>query len=103
MVPWMWAAQLIGLSSLALLFVPAIRRQNALLGLCCVGVIVGIWIDKGLGMVCGGFIPNPLGEVTEYWPSGTELMIGLGIYGLGALILTVFYKMALSERELRDA
>ncbi len=103
LVPWMWAAQLVGLAALMLLLVPNIRRQQPLLVLACIGVIVGIWIDKGLGMVCGGFIPSPLGEVTEYWPSATELMIGLGIYGVGALALTVFYKMVLAERELRQA
>ena len=103
LVPWMWFSQLLGLGALVLLLFPAVRRQYALLGALSAAVIVAIWIDKGLGMVAGGFVPAPLGQVTEYWPTFHELMIGLGVYGVGALVLTVLYKMALSERELKGA
>jgi Ni/Fe-hydrogenase subunit HybB-like protein len=103
LVPWMWFSQVLGLGTLALLFIPAFRRREALLGMACVAIIVAIWIDKGLGMVCGGFIPSPLGEVTEYWPTATEIFVGLGIYSLGALFLTLLYKMALGDRETRGA
>jgi Ni/Fe-hydrogenase subunit HybB-like protein len=56
------------------------------------------WIDKGLGMMAGGFIPNPLHQVTEYAPTGIEIMISIGIYALGAFLLTVFYKVALGVK-----
>ena len=102
LVPWMWFSMMLGLGTLAMMFFPQFRKQETLLGFACVGLIVSIWIDKGLGMVCGGFIPSPLGEVTEYWPTVTELAVGLGIYALGALILTVFFKVALADREARD-
>ena len=64
----------------------------------CVAVIVGIWIEKGLGMVVTGFVPTPLGHVTAYRPTAPELGISAGIYAFGALMVTGFYKIALSVR-----
>jgi molybdopterin-containing oxidoreductase family membrane subunit len=65
----------------------------------CSLVFASVWIDKGMGMVVTGFIPNPLGKITEYFPTGPELMISLGIYAFGFLMITVFYKIYLSVRE----
>ena len=101
LVPWMWFAQICGLLSVLLLLFPANRKKDGLLILGCLGIIVSIWIDKGLGMVTGGFVPNPLGHVTEYAPTPMEIMIGLGVYGVGALVLTVLYKVAITQRELK--
>lgn len=98
LVPWMWTAQILGVISAILLLIPGIRQRDKTLGIACVGVVVAIWIDKGLGMVVGGLVPSPLGEVTEYWPTLPEFMIGLGIYAIGALVLTGLYKVALEQR-----
>jgi molybdopterin-containing oxidoreductase family membrane subunit len=46
-------------------------------------VFTGTWIDKGLGLISGGFIPSPLNKVTEYVPTLPELVISLGVYGTG--------------------
>jgi molybdopterin-containing oxidoreductase family membrane subunit len=37
--------------------------------------------------------------VTRYVPTPTEVLIVLGIWALGFLMVTVFYKIALSVRE----
>jgi molybdopterin-containing oxidoreductase family membrane subunit len=53
-------------------------------------------------MVVAGFVPNPMGAITEYWPTLPEALISAGIYGIGALMVTVLYRIALSVRgELR--
>jgi Ni/Fe-hydrogenase subunit HybB-like protein len=65
--------------------------------------VVSLWIDKGLGMVVAGFVPNPLGHYNEYAPTGPELMIGIGIYAIGALVLTILYKIAVTIREEKEA
>jgi molybdopterin-containing oxidoreductase family membrane subunit len=44
-------------------------------------------------------VPNPLHEVNEYVPTLPEIGIAVGIYALGALVLTIFYKMAISVKE----
>jgi molybdopterin-containing oxidoreductase family membrane subunit len=60
---------------------------------------VGTWIDKGLGMISGGFVPSPLHHVNEYAPTIPEILITLGIYAMGALVLTALFKMAISVKE----
>ena len=64
----------------------------------CLAVFFSIWIDKGLGMVVAGFVPNPMGAVPSYWPTLPEFTISLGVYAMGLLILTALYKIVLSLR-----
>ncbi|MBD3169514.1 MAG: menaquinol oxidoreductase [candidate division Zixibacteria bacterium] len=99
LVPWMWTSVILAVVSLVLLINPSTRNNNRTLGFACVTVFLSIWIDKGLGMVVTGFVPNPLGTVTEYWPTIPELFISLGVYAFGLLLVTGFYKIALSVKE----
>jgi len=99
LVPWMWTSQLLAIAALIVLLVPRFRRREHILVVVCVAVVISIWIEKGLGMVVTGFIPSPLGGLTEYWPTSPEILITLGVYGVGALILTVLYKIATTVRE----
>ena len=99
LVPWMWTSEVLAVLALILLINPRTRRKETTLVIACLAVFAAIWIDKGLGMVVTGFIPNTLGYVTEYWPTFTELMISVGIYGLGLLLITGLYKIALSVRK----
>ncbi len=98
-VPWMWAYVFFSFLGLILLIVPATRRNLDILALACVAVLISTWIDKGLSLVPGGFIPDPFGKVFEYWPTTPEVMITLAIYAVGLLVLTVFYKIAVSVKE----
>jgi molybdopterin-containing oxidoreductase family membrane subunit len=98
LVPFMWTSELLALVSLVLLIVPKYRASEKLLVTACIALFVSLWIDKGLGMVVTGFIPTPLGEVAHYRPTLPELLITLGIYAIGALVITVLYKVALSLR-----
>ncbi len=99
LVPWMWASAIFMLTGIILLVVPALRRNETTLIIACVVIIVGTWIDKGLGMISGGFVPNPLHHVSEYVPTFPEIVITLGIYAIGALAITVLFKMAVSVKE----
>jgi len=49
--------------------------------------------------VVGGFIPTPFESITEYTPTVAELIISLGVWSLGFLILTLLYKITVSVRE----
>ena len=98
LVPWMWTGLALAVVALAILLRPAVRNQTTWLAVACVAVVVSVWIEKGLGMIVAGFNPSPLGHVTKYVPSAPEVLIGLGVYGIGALIVTVLYKTALSVR-----
>ena len=99
LVPWMWTSSILAIVSLFLLLIPKLRKQTGILALASVTVIASLWIDKGMGMVITGFVPNPLGKVVEYIPTGPEIMITVAIYAIGFLILTVLYKIAVSVRK----
>nr|MBN2276399.1 polysulfide reductase NrfD [candidate division Zixibacteria bacterium] len=98
LVPWMWTSVILAILALILLINPKTRRNESVLGVACVAVFASIWIDKGLGMVVTGFTPSPLGAVTKYWPTWNELLIAIGVYAIGFLMVTVFYKITLSLR-----
>lgn len=96
LVPWMWNSIACMLLAVILLVVPGTRKNSIILPFSCVLVVIGTWIDKGLGMIAGGFIPSALHHVTEYVPSLHEIVIAAGVTAIGMLILTVLYKIAIS-------
>ncbi len=99
LVPWMWTSAAFALIALVLLIVPATRRNLDTLGVGCAAVIIATWIDKGMALVPGGFIPNPFDSVTEYWPTTPEVFITLGVWATGFFVLTIFYKVATTVKE----
>jgi molybdopterin-containing oxidoreductase family membrane subunit len=99
LVPFMWTFVFLAAVGIALLLVPKWRRQENLLAVAAVAVVVSTWIDKGMGLVVGGFIPNPFERVVEYAPTGPELSITLGVWAIGFLILTILYKVAVGVKE----
>jgi molybdopterin-containing oxidoreductase family membrane subunit len=98
LAPWMWVSAALVIIAAVVLVNPRTRRATPWLTFACVAVVVSIWIEKGLGMIVTGFVPSPLGKVTGYLPTFPELMISFGIYALGALLVTVLYKIALALR-----
>lgn len=99
LVPWMWASMIFMVAGIVLTVTPATRKNETSLAIACIVIIMGTWIDKGLGMISGGFVPNPMHEVNEYIPTMPEIGITLGVYAIGALVLTVLYKMAVGVKE----
>ena len=55
LAPWMWTATGFAVISLVLLIVPSTRRNEGTLAVACVVLIAATWIDKGLGLIVGGF------------------------------------------------
>ncbi len=95
---WMWLSAALVVLAAVILVNPRWRRAKMPLTIACIVVVISIWIEKGLGMVVTGFVPSPLGKVTGYVPTLPELAIAFGIYAGGALLVTIFYKIALSLR-----
>jgi Ni/Fe-hydrogenase subunit HybB-like protein len=98
-VPWMWTSMGLMATGIILLVNPLTRKNEGVLAVACVTVIVGTWIDKGMGMISGGFVPNPMHQVNEYIPTIPEIMITVGVYAVGFFVLTVLYKIAVSVKE----
>jgi molybdopterin-containing oxidoreductase family membrane subunit len=99
LIPWMWTSAALAVVAITLLINPATRRNEATLVVAAVSVFGSTWIDKGMGLVVGGFIPSPFETVTEYTPTLPEVGITLMVWGIGGLILTVLYKIAVSVKE----
>jgi len=93
LVPWIWTAIAFNLVAMFLLLLP-LSRSLRWLNLTCVLCIVGIWIEKGMGLVVPGFIPTPLGQMVEYRPSLNETLVCIGIWAFGLLCYTVFLRMS---------
>jgi molybdopterin-containing oxidoreductase family membrane subunit len=104
LVGWAWLMVGAGLLSLVILIPSRSRNHPDLLLAGLVLLILATWIDKGLLLIVGGFIPNPLGVITEYAPTGYELMISAMIYATGLLILTILWKVAIGvKKEIGEA
>jgi Ni/Fe-hydrogenase subunit HybB-like protein len=100
LVPWMWTAAVLAFVGIGLLVVPQTRKNETILPVALVAVFISAWIDKGMGLVIGGFIPNPFERITEYSPTAPELAITVGVYAIGFLVLTVLYKVAIAVKEV---
>ena len=98
-VPWMWTTIIFWIAAIALLLIPRTRKREKTLAIAAVLVFVSMWIDKGLGLLMPGFIPSPLGGLTEYFPTVPEAFITLGVWGIGFLVLTIFYKITISVKK----
>lgn len=99
LVPWMWASMILMAVSIILLVNPITRKNETVLVVACITVFVGTWIDKGLGMISGGFVPNPLHQVNEYVPTLPEILIAVAIWAIGFLVLTALFKIAVTVKE----
>ena len=93
LVPWIWTAVALNLVAMVLLVLP-LSRSLKFLNVACVLSIVGIWIEKGMGLVIPGFIPTPLGAIVEYTPTLNETLVCFGIWAMGLLLYTLFLRMS---------
>jgi len=99
LIPFMWTSMILMVLAIILLVPSQFRQNETVLTIACIAVFIGTWIDKGIGLISGGFVPNPLHYVNEYAPTVPELMITLGVYATGFFILSVLFKIALTIKE----
>ncbi|HIE96526.1 MAG TPA: polysulfide reductase [Planctomycetes bacterium] len=93
LVPWIWTAMVLNIVGAILFFLPAALERGWLRIVACVMCIVGIWIEKGMGLIIPAFIPSTLHEVVEYSPSLVEWKITAGIWAFGLLLLSAMLKL----------
>jgi molybdopterin-containing oxidoreductase family membrane subunit len=95
LVPWIWTAIVMNLiGTLTMAFNPGKNNPKVLVP-ACILLFLGIWIEKGIGLIVPGLVPSPLGEVVNYAPSWVEVSITLGILALGLFVVSVLLKPAL--------
>ena len=96
LVPWIWTAMVFNIIGLIFFLVPQIRKRLLTLNIGCILIFIGIWIEKGMGLIIPGFIPDALGEIYEYMPSRHEVMTAGGIWAFGAMTYTLFVRTAIA-------
>ncbi len=69
----------------------------------CTLLFLGIWIEKGIGLIVPGLVPSPLGEIIGYAPSYVEVSISLGVLALGIFVVTMLLKPALIIEQRYEA
>jgi molybdopterin-containing oxidoreductase family membrane subunit len=94
--PFIWTAIAMNVVAVVILSIHPLRQRTSLLNVACVLAFVGIWLEKGMGLVVPGFIPTPLGEVFEYLPTAVELGVAVGIWALCSLIFTLLAKASIA-------
>jgi molybdopterin-containing oxidoreductase family membrane subunit len=94
LVPFAWLGLICSLTAFVILLVPRTRRNFVTLNLGCVLVWIGVYLEKGMGLVIAGFTPDAHGEIYEYTPSWTELAVAAGVFAVGSLIFLLFVKVA---------
>lgn len=100
LVPWVWTAVALQVLAAVLLLLNRSRRSLVWLTSACVAAIVGVWIEKGMGLVVPGFLPTSLGRIHEYLPNAIETRVSLGIWALALMIFTGLAKGALRVQGL---
>jgi molybdopterin-containing oxidoreductase family membrane subunit len=95
LVPWIWTAISMNVIGTLLLAINPGRKNPILMLPACVLLFIGIWIEKGIGLIVPGLVPSPMGEVVDYAPSWVEISITLGILAVGIFVVTMLIKPAL--------
>jgi molybdopterin-containing oxidoreductase family membrane subunit len=95
LVPWIWTGIGLNVFAAVLLHMPGSRTRLTLLNTACLFALVGVWIEKGMGLIVPGFIPSTLHEIVEYVPTLTEWKITAGVWAFGLMVLTLGIKLAI--------
>jgi len=95
LVPWIVTALAMQVVACAILMIGRLRKHLAWLTAACVFAVVGVWIDKGMGLIVPGFIPDGRGAYVEYQPTLDETRISLAVWAIGLLIFTGLAKASI--------
>ena len=96
LVPWIWSALALEICAIGLLIGHLKTERPAFLNAACCAAFAGVWIEKGMGLIVPGFVPSTLHELVEYIPTLVEWKITVGIWAVGAMVLTVAIKLVVS-------
>ena len=94
LVPWIWTAIFLNVTAAIMLLTPRAKTNMVWLNTACVMTFIGVWIEKGMGLIIPGFIPSTLHELVEYVPTLLEWKVMVGIWAAGILIYTLLLKAA---------
>ncbi len=94
LVPYIWTAMLFNVTAFFLFLIPQTRENFVTLNIGCVLIFIGVYIEKGMGLVIPGLVPDTLGEIYEYSPTGIEILLTMGIWATGLFVYTMLLRVA---------
>ena len=78
-VPYMWLSVICSVVAFVLFLVPSTRRNPVTMLSGCVLIYIGVYVEKGMGLVIPGMTPDTLGEIYSTSPR-SALWIAAGIF-----------------------
>ena len=96
LVPWIWTAIAFNIISAVLFLSSSTRTNLARIDIGCVLALVGVWVEKGMGLIVPGFVPSTLHEIVPYWPNLVEWKVSVGVWSLGLILFTLGMKIVLA-------
>jgi len=94
LVPWIWTSIALNVIAAGMFLHPAAMRKALWVSIACVAAFIGIWIEKGMGLIIPGFVPSTLGQIVEYQPSLAEWKVTAGIWAFALMVFTIAMKIA---------
>jgi len=95
LLPWIWSSIGMNLLATLVLTIHTLRKRMFFLYGACALLFVAIWVEKGMGLIIPGFIPEPWGNIVEYSPTAVEIFVTLGVWAMGFFLFTLLVKMAI--------
>lgn len=95
LVPYIWTAMLFNITAFLIFLIPETRKNHVTLVIGCLLIFTGVYIEKGMGLVIPGFVPDVLHEIYEYSPTGIELLLTMGIWATGLFVYTMLLRVAI--------
>ncbi|MCB9622890.1 MAG: polysulfide reductase NrfD [Sandaracinus sp.] len=95
LVPWIWTGLAFNVFAAIVLHTPKLVSKRPLLNLALVLVFLGVWIEKGMGLIIPGFVPSTMHELVEYHPTLVEWKVTAGLWAVGMMVFTLALKVAL--------
>ena len=96
LVPWIWTAIAFDITAALIFLTSDLRRHLWRIDVACVLTLVGIWIEKGIGLIVPGFIPSTLHEMVEYLPNAVEWKVSVGVGALSLMVFTLGLRVAVA-------
>ncbi len=96
LVPWIWCAIACNLTATAILLTASFKKHTGWITAACGLALMGVWTEKGLGLIVPGFVPSTLHEIVEYLPNQVEWKVSIGIAALALIVFTLGLKLAIA-------
>jgi molybdopterin-containing oxidoreductase family membrane subunit len=94
LVSYIWTATFFNITAFFLFLIPQTRENFITLNIGSILIFIGVYIEKGMGLVVPGFVPDVLGDFYEYSPTGIELLVTMGIWATGLFVYTMLLRIA---------